>query len=77
MLKTFAVTVEVDDSKVPLQEDSIAEGIATLITEFYGTDSTELHGWNETSATVDTVWVDGRRYDKDSSVLSDKVDFNR
>lgn len=63
----YQITVEVhaNESVRPLDLGAIREGIARTISEDYSEDG-QLHGWDETSAVVHRIIVDGRLWSADN-----------
>lgn len=65
---TITVTVEADESVVPLKLNDLRESIARTISEDYGTWN-DQHGYESVSALVNKIRVDGLQWDKETSRL--------
>jgi hypothetical protein len=60
---------EDDFQRVQSLRSALQEGIGSLVTEFYGTGSRELHGFEETATTVKSITIDGRLFNPSEQVL--------
>lgn len=73
MTSRIRVVIDLDTNATesrPFDVEAFREGIANLAHDFYGTEGAELMGFDQGSATADTVTVDGRLYDPESQTLS-------
>ena len=69
-MHTILVTVETEGD-LPFRVDELRGRLAYIIDEEFATDGSDLYGFETTSSTVKTIWIDGRRFHPETGLAPD------